>query len=277
MQVDKFDRVVVGGSAHTVSVAGYMMGGGHSPLTPTLGLAVDHVVSFTIITAEGLERTCTPTGMTTTQADGTVVASNSTDLFWAVRGGGGGTFGVLISITFKLHLPPSSFVQFACLFPYNLADGTIIGDSVLGLYNEIAPSIPSQWGGYLILGTNIDPNINSRGFILFAMLHFGNWSEPSSQYFEPLMNLHSTHSKCSYVNYTTFLEYEVTINDPIYVRFYLNNQLLHRDSFTSDLIQYYKSLIYYNPKREYAYYSCTSVHLGGRYRTFGEGVSHGKR
>ncbi|USP77380.1 hypothetical protein yc1106_04654 [Curvularia clavata] len=83
-------RVVVGGEGETVGVmGGYIQGGGHSPLTPIYGTAADSVLSMEVVTA-----------------DGEFVVANSTsntDLFWALRGGGGSTFGVVTSVTVKAH------------------------------------------------------------------------------------------------------------------------------------------------------------------------------
>lgn len=83
-------RVVVGGEGETVGVmGGYIQGGGHSPLTPLYGTAADSVLSMEVVTA-----------------DGEFVVANSTsntDLFWALRGGGGSTFGVVTSVTVKAH------------------------------------------------------------------------------------------------------------------------------------------------------------------------------
>lgn len=83
-------RIVVGGEGETVGVmGGYILGGGHSPLTPIYGTGADNVLSFEVVTA-----------------DGEFVVANSTsntDLFWALRGGGGSTFGVTTSVTVKAH------------------------------------------------------------------------------------------------------------------------------------------------------------------------------
>ncbi|EMD63114.1 hypothetical protein GGP41_005140 [Bipolaris sorokiniana] len=83
-------RVIVGGEGETVGVmGGYIQGGGHSPLTPLYGTAADSVLSMEVVTANG-----------------EFVVANSTshtDLFWALRGGGGSTFGVVTSVTVKAH------------------------------------------------------------------------------------------------------------------------------------------------------------------------------
>lgn len=74
----------------TVGVfGGYIQGGGHSPLSSIYGMAADHVLGFEVITPIG-----------------EFVTANSTsnpDLFWALRGGGGGTFGVVSSVTIKVY------------------------------------------------------------------------------------------------------------------------------------------------------------------------------
>ncbi|KAJ9492128.1 hypothetical protein VN97_g1088 [Penicillium thymicola] len=81
-------RMVVG-LCPTVGVAGgYTQGGGHSLLTGSYGLAADNVLEWEVITADGTHLVATPT-------------SNS-DLFWALGGGGGGTYGIVISMTVRL-------------------------------------------------------------------------------------------------------------------------------------------------------------------------------
>ena len=72
-----------------------MQGGGHSSLSPLHGLAVDNLLEADIVTA-----------------DGTLVTANSctnADLFWALRGGGGGTFGVVTRVVYKAHEPEENF------------------------------------------------------------------------------------------------------------------------------------------------------------------------
>ncbi|XP_055329202.1 uncharacterized protein LOC129581924 isoform X2 [Paramacrobiotus metropolitanus] len=73
--------VAVGGICHAISAAGgYTLGGGHSVLGPSFGLAVDNVLQIQLVTADGKFVTANP--------------CQNQDLFWALRGGGGGTFGI---------------------------------------------------------------------------------------------------------------------------------------------------------------------------------------
>ncbi|PSN61576.1 FAD/FMN-containing isoamyl alcohol oxidase-like protein MreA [Corynespora cassiicola Philippines] len=80
--------VIVGGECPTVGWGGgYIQGGGHGPLTSIYGMGADNVLSFDAITAAG--------EFVTANAD------ENPDLFWALKGGGPGTFAVVTSITVK--------------------------------------------------------------------------------------------------------------------------------------------------------------------------------
>lgn len=70
-------------------VGGWLQGGGHGALTPRYGLGVDNVVEVEVVTVDGQVRTAN-------------LCQNS-DLFWALRGGGGGTWGVVTKATFLAH------------------------------------------------------------------------------------------------------------------------------------------------------------------------------
>lgn len=95
--VDNSGYVVVGGCVPAVGIGGYILGGGYSMLSRANGgLACDSAVSYTMVTADGKD----------------VVTANemvNQDLFWALRGGGGGNFGVLVDVTLRLHKGPRQF------------------------------------------------------------------------------------------------------------------------------------------------------------------------
>ncbi|CAE6478775.1 unnamed protein product, partial [Rhizoctonia solani] len=91
---------IVGGAARTVGAAGgWIQGGGHSPLRAMYGLGVDNVLQYTVV-----------------KADGKIINANSCenkDIFWALRGGGGSTYGVTLDVTYKRHPPLQSVVVVA--------------------------------------------------------------------------------------------------------------------------------------------------------------------
>jgi enamine deaminase RidA (YjgF/YER057c/UK114 family) len=76
------------GSSPDVAVAGYTLGGGLSWYARALGLATNSVTAVELVTADG----------SFVRAD----ATRNTELFWAVRGGGG-SFGVVTAIEFRLY------------------------------------------------------------------------------------------------------------------------------------------------------------------------------
>ncbi|KJZ77716.1 hypothetical protein HIM_02893 [Hirsutella minnesotensis 3608] len=87
---DRHDASVVGGMCASVGFAGgYFTGGGHSPLSSLFGTGADHVLAIRVVTADGRFITATE--------------ETNSELFWALRGGGGSTFGVTTSVVVRLH------------------------------------------------------------------------------------------------------------------------------------------------------------------------------
>jgi FAD/FMN-containing dehydrogenase len=81
-------QVVLGGECPTVGIAGgYTQGGGHSALSTSFGLSADNTLEFEVVTAAGDIVTASQ--------------SQNTDLYWALSGGGGGNYGVVVSMTVK--------------------------------------------------------------------------------------------------------------------------------------------------------------------------------
>ncbi|RFU75265.1 6-hydroxy-d-nicotine oxidase [Trichoderma arundinaceum] len=80
---------IVAGSCGTVKPAGgYTQGGGHSLLSGIYGFGADNVLQWEVVTADGRFLTATPV--------------QNTDLYWALGGGGGGTFAVVLSMTVRV-------------------------------------------------------------------------------------------------------------------------------------------------------------------------------
>jgi FAD/FMN-containing dehydrogenase len=86
-------RYVQGGGCMTVGVAGFVQGGGFGSLSKQFGTGAANLLEAEVVTADGRIRT--------------VNAHRDEDLFFALRGGGGGTFGVATRLTLRTHpLPP---------------------------------------------------------------------------------------------------------------------------------------------------------------------------
>jgi FAD/FMN-containing dehydrogenase len=86
---NQFGMIALGGECPTVgTMGGWIQGGGHSPASSVWGIGADHALGFEVVTA-----------------DGRFVTANkdkNSDLFWALRGGGGGTFGIVTSVAVKV-------------------------------------------------------------------------------------------------------------------------------------------------------------------------------
>src|SRR5579871_6490368 len=88
-------RYVQGGGCATVGVAGLVQGGGFGSFSKRYGLAAAGLLEAEVVTADGRIRV--------------VSERHEPDLFWALKGGGGGTFGVVTRLTLATHDLPSTF------------------------------------------------------------------------------------------------------------------------------------------------------------------------
>ncbi|KLO08170.1 FAD-binding domain-containing protein [Schizopora paradoxa] len=138
---DSHNITVVGGYHQTVaSSGGWLMGGGHSVLSPVYGLGVDRVLQFKIVTPDGELRT--------------VNECQNTDLFWALRGGGGGTFGVVLEATHKAE--PQLTLQVAAM-EFNVTTSNLEEFYTVLVNNSLQWGL-AGWGGHVAENTFIYVN-----------------------------------------------------------------------------------------------------------------------
>ncbi|KAI9055916.1 hypothetical protein LZ554_000852 [Drepanopeziza brunnea f. sp. 'monogermtubi'] len=90
--LEPYQKAVVGGRLKTIGVSGLTLGGGIHYFTARYGFAMDNVVAYQVVLASGR----------------VVIASatQNTDLFWALKGGGN-NFGIVTRFTFKTYDLPS--------------------------------------------------------------------------------------------------------------------------------------------------------------------------
>jgi hypothetical protein len=88
-------RYVQGGGCTDVGVAGLVQSGGFGSFSKGFGTAASSLLEAEIVTADGLVRICN--------------ARLNPDLFWAIKGGGGGSWGVVTRVTLRTHDLPEFF------------------------------------------------------------------------------------------------------------------------------------------------------------------------
>jgi len=118
------------GSSPTVGVVGYTLGGGMGWLARKYGMAADSVLVFELVTAGGrLVRAS---------------ASENSDLYWALRGSGGGSFGIVTGMEIKLH-PVSTVYGGNLFYPANMAKVVMLR------YRDWIASAPDELTSAIVL------------------------------------------------------------------------------------------------------------------------------
>jgi FAD/FMN-containing dehydrogenase len=138
-------RYVQGGGCTTVGVAGFIHGGGFGSLSKKYGVGAAGLLEAEIVTADGQALV--------------VNVCNQPDLFWAIKGGGGGAFGVLTQLTLRTRELPVTF---------GLVTATIKATSDAAFRELIANTIDfysgklfnEHWGEQIAFGTDNTVNFS---------------------------------------------------------------------------------------------------------------------
>ena len=147
------DRAIPGGSCPTVGIAGLTLGGGVGVLTRALGLTCDAVTAMRIVTADGRLRTAS--------------AEEEPDLYWALRGGGGGHLGMVTSFEFTTSRAPT-INTFYFAWPFAAAT------EVIAAWQRWAPGADERlWSTLKALGGEEHPGEPT-------LLLSGTWTGPTA-------------------------------------------------------------------------------------------------
>jgi FAD/FMN-containing dehydrogenase len=121
-------RMIPGGTCPTVGIAGLTQGGGIGLSGRKFGLTCDNLLEATVVLA-----------------DGSVVVANAhqhQDLYWALRGGGGGNFGIVTRFVFRTH-PASDVTTYSLEWPWSDAK------KVVQAWQQLAPHAPDELASVL--------------------------------------------------------------------------------------------------------------------------------
>ncbi|KAB5517379.1 hypothetical protein GE09DRAFT_1045451 [Coniochaeta sp. 2T2.1] len=150
----------VGGECRTVGLAGgYIAGGGHSPMSTLVGMGADQVLSLEVVL---------PNGKFVTASE-----DSYPDLYWALRGGGGSTYGVVTSLVIKSYPKiPVTTMTFGFGGPNVSADTFWAG---MGTYMSYFSTFTDAgaYGYFLVVGIAS----GQFGFVFFPFWG-GNMTEP---------------------------------------------------------------------------------------------------
>lgn len=129
---------IPGGSCPTVGISGLALGGGLGVIGRNFGLTCDNMLSAEVVLASGEVVTAGP--------------SSHADLYWALRGAGGGNFGVVTSFSFATH-PVSDLGLFTLVWDWSAAA------RVLAAWQDFFPAAPDElWSNCLLLASQSTPS-----------------------------------------------------------------------------------------------------------------------
>lgn len=150
-----YGKVIVSGTNPSVGIVGWLTGGGHGYLSSTYGMGSDNLLEASLILPSGEVITANP--------------CLNTDLFFAIRGGGGGTFGVVTSVVLKTHPSPQTTMHIFSISSLPDTTETEFWDAMGWLHTQLQRLKDGGMAGYYyIVGPPAHPSLSFLwSFMLF--------------------------------------------------------------------------------------------------------------
>ena len=149
------------GDSSTVGIAGITPGGGITAIQRSVGLICDNLIGGTLVNAEG-EIIC-------------FSERKNPDLLWAMRGGGGGNFGIATSYTFRIHTAPDRVGIFDIVWPWEQLE------MVIDAWQKWAPYVDTR------LGTILEASPKTTGLLHSSGLFLGSDKKELLNLIKPLL------------------------------------------------------------------------------------------
>jgi FAD/FMN-containing dehydrogenase len=159
-ETQAFGLATPGGLVSNTGIAGLTLGGGLGWLMGKFGLSIDNVTGMDLVTAEGRYLRASE--------------QDNPDLFWALRGGGG-NFGVVTSIEYKLHAHGPIVLGGMVAYPF--ADAR----EVLHFYREFSVGLPDAAEAYAALMT-----LPELGPVAAILVGYNGEPREGERIFEPV-------------------------------------------------------------------------------------------
>ncbi|KAK7440126.1 hypothetical protein CaCOL14_002045 [Colletotrichum acutatum] len=222
--------VAVGGGSSTVcSTGGWMQGGGHGPASHTFGLGADQVLEAELILANGTAVT--------------VNACQHQDLYYAIRGGGPSSYGVVVSTTVKTYPQVTVAVQNLQFAAPTGTYKTAFLDALATLYSSIPELVEAGFAGYShwqVDGQSASFNNYTTAYS-HAIYVFNKTAEEAEAAGKSLLDkiykfndtLFVNSSYVTYGDYWTFFEEVSADNNPVGLMAASGSRLLDTDAVSN--------------------------------------------
>jgi hypothetical protein len=167
-----FGLAAPGGIVSTTGIAGLTLGGGYGWLRRKHGLSCDNLIAADVVTADGRLITASET--------------EHTELFWALRGGGG-NFGVVTSFEYRLHEVGPQVVFLGVMYPIEQAA------VLLPRWRDFMETAPDAFSGNAMFwtipeGSGFPPELYNRGIFFLPGVYAGS-VEQGMRVIQPLREL----------------------------------------------------------------------------------------
>jgi FAD/FMN-containing dehydrogenase len=145
----------------TTGIAGLTLGGGFGWLTRKYGMTIDNLVSVDMITADGKKIRASE--------------KENSDLFWALRGGGG-NFGVVTQFEFQLFPVGPKILAGLMVFPFSQAR------QILTRYRQFINSVPEELNVWVVLRQApplpfLPESVHGKGVVVLPIFYCGAVAE----------------------------------------------------------------------------------------------------
>jgi FAD/FMN-containing dehydrogenase len=163
-----FGLAVPAGIVSTTGVGGLTLGGGVGYLSRKYGLTIDNLLEADMVLADG--------------SFVTVNAKQNTDLFWAIRGGGG-NFGIVTSFKFQAHEVKNVFAG-PTLWPIEKTE------EIMEWYHEFLNNAPDELNGFIatmiVPGAPFPNHLHNKQFCAIVWCYCGDMDK-AEEAFKPIL------------------------------------------------------------------------------------------